>query len=401
MEITQSTGVTQTNNRLLSRSATYGIAINFAASALTSLFYFFSIYFVDVLKLNISLSGILMSCYGVGTVAGGYLGGKLADKFNAKTISAFGLLGTAVAFTALANISSISLLVVDLFLLGLANYLFITSNYVYVLGHSQPNEHARLKAINYLNMASNLGIGIAAITIGALAKFGYGNLFRVSGFLLLLLSAATLFKTEIPNDTQQYLKSKNETTNIKTNTSRSGLILALCCLIFTGMIVSQLGATYPVYLKTVFPEYGTKAFSTFFSINTFIIVLFQNRFVNMFVDYNRMLMIGCGSFLLGAGMFLLSFPQYILIIFLSCFIYSAGEMIFFSNLQLYCYQHSSDGKKGKGMGIYRATYATSRLLGPTIGGAIYYYFGGVALWSVCGAIGSVFLIICARNKNLS
>lgn len=391
----------------LHKACWQGIFLNFIESALAAVYYFLSIYFVDVLRMNIKIAGIIISFYGLGTILGGFVGGKMSDTISPRTVSMFSLLSQAITFLALIRIKAPSLIALDLFILGIATYSFITSNYVFVLSYCKNSESNRLKAINILSVASNLGIALAALVIGELATNDFKFVFYLSGtllFIIAILLASRQKKTIRIDDQNADDKNINDSITIENMTSKPshGIVkLALVCLFFTGIIVSQLSTTYSIYLKETFPQLGIHAFSIFFFFNTCLVVIFQNYLVNKLSDKNKVLMIGVGSFFIGSGMLLLTFSIYFVFALLSCIVYSVGEMIFFSMVQLFCYQRGSYNRKGSSLGAYRMVYASSRFIGPTVGGSIYYYLGGNTMWYFSGLTGLVFLLLCNHYKELA
>ncbi|MBV9576868.1 MAG: MFS transporter [Gammaproteobacteria bacterium] len=391
----------------LNRFCWQGIILGFIEAILAAIYYFLSIYFVDVLHINISIAGMMISCYGLGTIIGGYIGGKLSDNISPQTVTMMSLLSQAITFLVLIKIVNPTWIAIDLFILGIATYSFLTSNSVFTLAHCKNSGEDKLKVINILAVASNLGMGLAALIIGELAEKNFQYIFYSSGSLLLILAIWLMFQPKqlIKNENQPTLNKnlleENLSESAKINANNKGLILAFICLFFTGMIVSQLSTTYSIYLKESFPQMGMHAFSFFFFLNTCLVVIFQNSLVNQFSNYNKLIMIGVGSFLIGFGMLLLNFSFFFFIALLSCVIYSAGEMIFFSIVQLFCYQQGRDDRKGSSLGAYRMVYASSRFIGPTVGGSIYYYLGRHSLWYISGLIGFVFLLLCNHFRKLS
>lgn len=110
-------------------------------------------------------------------------------------------------------------------------------------------------------------------------------------------------------------------------------------------------------------------------------------------------MTGIGAFLMGFGMFMLSFSVTFTLAILACIIYTIGEMLFFSIAQLLCYQSGGEKKKGQSIGLFRTIFAASVFIGPTLGGYIYHRFGGNYVWYLCGFIGVACLISCLKLKN--
>lgn len=383
------------NHLLLIKKCWKGLIALLIASILSGVYYFFSIYFIDVLHFNISTAGFLLSFYGLGTIVGGYLGGKFADKFTPLQVVFVSLFVQSIAFLILTQAKSFSWIAINLFILGAFTYSFITANYLWVLSNFSHSEKDRLTVINYLVVASNLGIGISAIIIGELSIFNFDYIFWTCGFLLLFLS---LFLGFTKKEEHPHTKELINTASEQPQRSNGLMYLILFCLFFTGIIVSQLGATYSIYLKQTFPRLGTHAFSYLFALSTILIVCFQNFLISRVNHFNQVLMIGLGSFFIGFGMLMLNFSYTFAIAIVACVIYSIGEMLFFSITQLFCYQQGNINNKGKKLGEYRMIYASSRLVGPAVGGAIYNYFSGATLWYLCGIVGIFFLILCNRFK---
>src|SRR3990167_7197836 len=87
----------------LSIKTWYGIIICFIQATLAGIFYFLSYYFVHILNFNVKTAGFLISSYGMGAILGGFLGGKLSDKYAPTKISFICLILQAVAFILLSQ----------------------------------------------------------------------------------------------------------------------------------------------------------------------------------------------------------------------------------------------------------------------------------------------------------
>lgn len=375
-----------------------GVTFNFIASILSGIFYFFSLYFVSVLHIPIAQAGIILSFYGLGTIIGGLLAGKLSDHISPTFVSITSLFIQSATFLALTQFKLIPLLSINLFILGISTYGFITSNYIWTLNQCELEKH-RLRAINSLSVASNLGIGLASLIIGVIDFHDFYFLFYFASASLASLAIFLVFQDKNNKRKASTIVSKKiDEKNILIKNNKN-IFFVLICLFFTGMIVSQIGTTYPIYLNDSFPQLGVKAFSILFSTNVLLVVLFQQNIVNRLAAYNKFLLVGIGSFLIGIGMLTLNLSALFAAAFLSCVIYTLGEMIFFSIVQLYCYEKSEISHKGRSLGRYRTVYASSRFLGPALGGIIYRHFGGDSLWYISGFIGLTFLFLCSYYRK--
>jgi MFS family permease len=187
---------------------------------------------------------------------------------------------------------------------------------------------------------------------------------------------------------------KKSSLSIQKNDNKKTFLLMLNCLFLIGIIISQLSITYPVYIQESFPQMGTRAVSILFILDTLLIVIFQAPLANSLKAFNKIFLVGVGAFLMGLGLFILNFSMLFYGAIISCLIWTTGEMIFIGMAQFSCYEAGAEKKKGHAMGLFQATSAAGRIIGPIIGGYIYYSVGGHVLWSLSMVIGIYCLLIC-------
>lgn len=378
-----------------------GALLTFIESSFGGICFFLSLYFVNELQINIAISGLLISFYGFGKFVGGFVGGRLSDKMSPSFVALFSLVVEAIAFLSLIKINNIKLLMLILFVLGFSTYTFITSNNICVLKNCNNNDKDRLKAINILTIASNLGIGLSGVIVALIAPYGFENIFALSGILLLITAVWTaLYGERQYRLVSDYVSKKTETKGQYVSEGAQGqnskiILLILVCLFFAGLIVWQRTATYLIYIQHLFPGLGYKAIAFLFILNPIMIVLFQSPLVGLFKNANKLVMTGVGILLMAFGMYALTFATYYSFAVMACIIYTIGEMLFFAMAQLVIYQRSSENKKGHNIGLYRTVYASSAIIGPAMAGFIYHNFGANMVWYLMGAAGLICFIACS------
>lgn len=349
-------------------------------------FYFLSVYFVSELHLSIAQASAIVSFYGIGAIAGGLLGGKLSDKLSPMSVTITSLLIQALAYLLLLYLHNINLLMVDMVLLGVASYSFITSCQLWVLTQCR-EETQKIKALNLLATSSNLGLALSALLVSYFAMYGFKTILMTTGVGFLLL-ASGLFNFKNTPVSQAVVAATPKTSQ----GSHNWLVLASVFLV--GMIVSQLGSTYAIYVQQHFPALGIQAVSILFFVNSLLVVILGTPLGNYLADFSKMKMVGVGGFLIGLSMLMLALHASFQFALLACAVYSIGEIIFFCMAQYVCYQSGSDDKKGHNLGLFRMVYAGSRVAGPIAGGVIYQQLGAATLWYGCGLIGVLCLINC-------
>lgn len=371
------------------------IALQFMNSIIISICYFLPLYFVKQLRFDVSTAGYIISFYGLGTVAGGIMGGGTADKVSPRWIVIISMVLQSIAFILLSIVETPIFLMMNLFLLGISTYSFITANFLWALSYCHNNEQQKIKTINILDTVANLGLGISALVFSILLMHDLPLLSIVAGVTLFILAVylacndQLLYKESTVTNTQT-----TDIPTLKNLTYPPHIIISIVitCLFLIGLIISQLSSTYSIYLNSLFPADNFSGFGLMFALNTFMVVTLQTPIANYCRQYNRLLLIGSGAFLLGLGMFMLTFSFSFLAVALACIIYTFGEILFFSVAQLLCYENAPANKKGFILGIYRVVYAVSKIIGPAAGGYVYQQYGSNFLWFACGAIGCVCLL---------
>lgn len=373
----------------LSKPVFYILLLQFFDSIIISICYFLPLFFVNQLKFDIVLASYVIAFFSLGTVFGGIIGGKIADKITPVKTVIISLILQGLAFLCLAYIRFSYALMLDLLILGIATYSFNTANFLWALSYCGQDPQQKLKVITLLDTSSNLGLGISALFIGLFITKSLFFLAIFSGISLLMISINLL---KLKNENFIHISPpENNMQEFEITESHSKLLMCyvLFSLFLSGLIISQLGSTYSIYLHELFPQKQFSGFGLLFALNTFLIVVAQTPLANYCYRFNRIFIIGIGVFLLGSGMCMLSFSISYLLAMLACIIYTIGEMLFFSVAQLTYYENTPVSKKGFFLGIYRMIYASSRVLGPAAGGYIYQQFGSTTLWNLCGIIGLI------------
>lgn len=378
--------------RGLPKQCWQGITLIGISTLTMGICFFLSLYFVNIRHFTPFMSGLFLSSYGLGTVLGGFIAGKLSDNFPPRLIAIASLLVQSGAFSLLTYLQSPSLLMANLFLLGFSAYGFKTSNHVWMLSLCKGNANLRYKAISLSHVAGNFGLGLSGILTAGMTSYGFQSIFYLSSLLLLGSALYLLFQNNLKINVR--LQIKEELYDNLKNGSRRILILVISCVFFVGIIIAQLSATYPLYIETSFPYLGVKAVSILFILDTFLIVLFQAPLTTFADKHNKLLVTGVGALLMGFGMLVLIYSSLFFLAIVSCMIWTTGEMLFVSTAQLLCYENSSSPKKGQNLGLFQTTFAASNVIGPMLGGFIYQNWGGNLLWYSSMLIGTMCFLLC-------
>ncbi len=139
---------------------------------------FSSLYMTRELGFSIADAGLVMSCYGVGSVLGSYFGGWLSDRYRPFDVMVFSLLisGSVLFFLLFAK-SFISLAIV-IFLYAFTADVFRPANSKSIASFSGPEN--RTRSVSLVRLAVNLGFTVGPAVGGFIALYlGYKWLFII------------------------------------------------------------------------------------------------------------------------------------------------------------------------------------------------------------------------------
>ncbi len=381
------------------------IFLSFIVTAATGISFFFSLYLVSFLHINLELTGLLITCFGLGTICGGVIGGRLSDRLTPHFVSFLSLFILFFCYIVILFLKNLEMLGLLLFVMGFFSNSFRTANNAKALSYVKVE---KLKAINIMAISYNLGLAVSGVLVSFIGGFGLKNVFIFSSIMLFMAILYLIFTkrcnnrsvilplaTRIENETPPFTEEKAEK-------SKMVLLIALATLLIFGFYIAQLNTTYPVYLTDQFPRFGLKSFGYLFLLNPIIVIFFQAPIGNSFQHTSKVMIMGGGIFLYSAGLFMLNhlFAMYVLAIF-SCLFYTLGEMLFMPRAQLLIYLHGAENKKGSALGLFQSVYSLGIIIGPITGSFIYARLGVTALWDFCGMLGLAALVLCFfyRSRN--
>jgi predicted MFS family arabinose efflux permease len=346
--------------------------------------------------MNVKTSSLLITIFGVGTILGGIIGGKLSDKYSERTVSIYFLCMQALTFFLLTLFETHKLLMIDLFFMGIATYGFMAANNLWLLKECL-NKDILAKYINLARVGSNLGMAIAGVIIAEWINVGFARIFLTVAIILFLCVLYLLVFVRKLNKSQ-ILEKKDESIGVSVSHPQV-IVIMLVCLFLAGLLIAQLGSTYPVYVEK---NFGIQAVSLLFILDTVLIVLFQAPFVNIFKSWNKISLVGFGIFLMGLSLLILARASTLTVLIFSGIIFTIGEMLFVAMVQIVYYENLCEKNKGSFMGLFHAVAACARVLGPIGGGIIYQAYHPETLWYVSSLIGVFCLLQCLlfRSSNL-
>ncbi len=336
---------------------------------------FLALYLTSELKFTEAAAGWVISVYGLGSVTGTYVGGRLTRPVGSIRLQIILLLLASPMYLVLPFCGTWTSLLTAIFFLSLFADGMRPANATSIAEYSTPEQKTRSYALQ--RMAVNLGITFGPAIGGFLSTVSFFWLFVADAVTTLGSALALIFffgfharrveRKEIPD-----VKAANSLPAIpEKKPSSDWLFLTFIGLLLaTDIVFFQVHATYPLYLRDHYlltrPMIGL-----IYAVNTVMVVAFEMILVNRVKTWPLILTIGWGCFFscLGFGMMPLS-PAIWFCVF-SMMVVTLGEMLFMPLSSGWVAQRSEGGDTGTYMGWYIMTYSVAAVLAPALGGWIY------------------------------
>lgn len=366
---------------------------------------FLTLYLTKAQGYSDSMAGLVVSVYGIGSVAGAYVGGQLTKPVGPIRLQIILLLLSVPVFVVLPFCTSFGTLAAAIFTLSVFCEGIRPANATAITKYSTPHQRTRAFALN--RTALNLGVSFGPAIGGLLISISFFWIFVADALttaacaLLLIrffgLSANPTNFDESSHDSQADLS--NSTSNSDTPLADPNFLIYLVLTFTCALVFFQFYTTYPLYLNE---HYGLNEFQIglVYAINTVIIVFFEMLLVERAKHWNLLVMVGWGSFLTCAGFGILPFSNSIAFCVLSMLIITVGEMLHSPMSASWVSQRSENRDTGKYMGWYTMSYSLAFIAGPAVGGFIYQTNKSL-VWYVALALGALVLLgFLTLNKKL-
>jgi len=353
--------------------------ITFINRAGTMVIPFLSLYLTKSRGFSLEEVGWILTFFGLGSVTGSWLGGKLVDSIGHYKTMAGSLLISSVLFVLLQFPTSFWGICGGIFLVMTAADIFRPAVFVAISAYSKPQN--RTRSVTLIRLAINLGFS-AGPAIGGLiiASAGYGGLFWVDGITCLIAGILLL----------KLLHPKKAAENIReVNLNPQGVLKDFPYLIFIGAMVLfgfiflQYFSTMPLFYAQ---EHGLTELEIgiLLGINGFLIFLFEMPLIKYLENkkVTAIFHVIIGTALVGVSFIAINLTGWIGILLIGMLFMTIGEMIAFPFSNTFALTRSDKGKQGSYMALYSIAFSLSHIFGHNSGMQLISKFGYFFTWNV-------------------
>jgi predicted MFS family arabinose efflux permease len=363
----------------LSREVWWLSLITFINRSGTMVIPFLSLYLNKSLDISIPNIGWIMSFFGLGSLVGTWIGGKLTDKIGYYKVMFVSLVLTGIFFVLLQYITTFEGFCIGIFLVMLVADAFRPAMFVALSAYSKPENKTR--SVTLIRLAINLGFS-AGPAIGGLiiTGIGYQGLFWMDG-VTCVLAAVLLVQVLHPKKAkiQDEVKVENP---ISVYSDKAFWVFFVAMFIF-GFVFLQYFSTMPLYYKDAH-HLSELEIGLLMGFNGFFIFLFEMPLIKWLEDSKKakVKLIAIGLFLVAMSFVVLNLTSWIGILILGMFLMTIGEMIAFPFSNAFAVERAKKGNQGEYMALYSISFSLAHIFSHNAGMQMLDKFGFEFTWNV-------------------
>ena len=388
------------NFRGFSREIWILTLITFINRAGTMVLPFLSKYLREDLDFSYNQVKWILISFGLGSIVGSWLGGKLSDKIGFYKIMIFSLMTSGIAFFGLQFVTSFEGLLVAMFFIMVVADMFRPAMFVSLGAYAKPEN--RTRALTLVRLAINLGFAAGPALGGLLIMtVGYKGLFWVDGATCIL--AILIFWIKVKEKKKSKYTDKEHPGEILTYSvfKDRPFWIFLGATLITGILFFQLFTTIPLYHKEQFnlSELQTGLLLT---LNGVLIFFLEMPIVSYIERHkiNKLKVITLGCLAMAISMYLLLVNQWAGVLIIMMLFMTFGEMFVFPFSNSFAMSRAPKGHEGRYMAIFTMSYSTAHILSAEAGMDMIRLFSYQNNWFFMGTLGIIGVLLFIWTMKL-
>jgi len=391
----------QNSFRGLSPEVWWLALITFINRAGTMVLPFMSLYLTQDLNLTLSQVGWIMTSFGVGSLVGTWIGGKLTDTIGFYKVMVRSLLTTGFLFMALQYLHTFEGFLVGIFLTMLVADMFRPAMFVSLKAYSKPEN--RTRSLTLIRLAINLGFSFGPLLGGIIIAFiGYSGLFWVDG--LTCIAAIFIMKLVLK---EKQVKLSCETIEDEAVSQMESVYkdkpfwIFLVVVFLMGFVFLQLFTTMPLYYREIH-DLSEVQIGLIMSLNGFLIFLFEMPLIHYIEKkmLDKLKIITWSLVLFALSFLVLNTTMWIGILIIGMLLITVGEMLAFPFTNNFAMDRAPTGKEGRYLALYSMAFSFAHIFSAKTGMEVIDKLGFAANWFLMGGLGllAVVLMIWLRRS---
>ena len=330
--------------------------------------------------------GLAVAIYGIGSVAGAFLGGRLSDKMGFYNMQFAALFGGGIMFIVLGQMKSYEGICACIFFASMINESFRPANASAIAHYSTAQN--RTQSFSLVRLAINLGWGVGSAVAGILASISYKLLFWVDGTTNII--AGTVLLLILPRVTveQQRATSHKQTDKSLSPYKDKTFLIFVGFMLFFALCFFQLFTTVPLFFKTGL-HLDEHQIGIVMATNGIIIAVFEMVIVFKLEGtkpYLRLMTIGTVLMALSYCMLNLPLSSGFAVAMLAVLMITIAEIIGMPFMNSYYISRTMPANRGQYAALFTMAWSGAQVIGSLAGTQIAHALGFQNLWWIIGGI---------------
>lgn len=357
---------------------------------------FLSLYLTTSLNFSLDQVAWIMSAFGLGSIVGSWIGGKLTDKIGFYKVMVFSLLVSGLLFMALQHFTSFATICIGVFILMAVADMFRPAMFVALNAYSKPENKTR--SITLIRLAINLGFS-AGPAIGGLiiTTMSYGGLFWIDGITCIIAGIVLL---NVLNPKKSKALDEEVNPNPKSAYTDKAFLIFLVAMVIFGVVFLQFISTIPYFYKK---GVGLSEFEIglLMALNGIIIFAFEMPLIKWLEtrSFTKTGLMLFGMLLTGLSFLCLIINPWIGFIIISMVLLTVGEMIVFPFSNSFSLVRAKRGLKGEYMALYSIAFSVSHVFAHNLGFHMIDAFGFDNTWILMAVLAIVGVLLLMLLKG--
>lgn len=334
---------------------------------------------------SIGQAGIVMGLFGLGAVAGGFLGGKLTDKIGFYRVQMIALTGGGLFFIILGQMQSFSGICIMSFLVSMVNESFRPANSTAIAFYSKEENRTRSFSLNRL--AINLGWAFGSAIGGFIAAYNYELLFWVDG-ITNLCAAVLMWRLLPPSKTNSEKVVQHEAPDPAHSAYKDRLFLWFLMLVtLFAICFFQVFNNLTAYFKIEL-HFSEQYIGALNALNGLIITVVEMVLIfQLEGKRGKLYYIAWGVLLVGFAYLMLNvFHMNASLAIVMMIVITFGEMFSMPFMNSFWIARTAAHNRGQYAGLYTIAWSVAQTCGPFLGAQVAEYSGFAALWWMVGVL---------------
>jgi len=327
---------------------------------------------------SLAQAGYVMAAFGFGSILGGYLGGRLTDRFGHYYVQVISLLLNGIFFILLGQMHTLLQFAICIFVLSSLGESFRPANSAAIAIYS--NESNRIRCYSLNRLAVNLGWAIGPAIGGILASIDYQLLFWVDGLTCIIASFLLYFLFSEAKGNAPHKKVVQLGKQLSSPYRDKIFLFGMFCLFLVGVCFFQMFNVATVYFKQVL-YLRENVIGAVLALNGLIIALVEMVLVYKLENRrSSMIYMISGAFLIGTSFLVLNISHALVFLVLQMIVITLGEMLLFPFLNNFWVRRSNEANRGQYAAVYTMAFSAAIVTAPTMASQVATWLGFPVLW---------------------